>query len=221
MKIAITGITGRFGSLVAEKLLSGHDPEIEIHGISRRGSKVSSSITSDRRVTLFAVDPYDSEQLHKGLEDTSVCICCYGGDIKALNDGQKALIDACIACGVGRYIAADFSSDFRLLKQGDFPFKDFQLEIHDYLSRQQEHITGVHILNGGFMEALTSPFMNIIDSDTDTFRYWGTGDELWDMTSVNDVAGFVAKVARDQSDSAKGFLTGTRNVNIHVFPVTS
>lgn len=124
-------------------------------------------------------------------------------------EGQKTLIDACIAEKVQRYIASDYSFDVRGLNYGDFPFKDFQLKIRDYLAEKEKagQITGVHCLKGAFQEVVVSPMIGIIDVQSDTIRHWGTGDEPWDMTTVADSAAFVAKVAMDES--ASGFLAGT------------
>ena len=53
-------------------------------------------------------------------------------------DGQRSLIDACIAEGVARYMPSDFSFDFRGLELGDFPFKDFQWKTVEYVDSRDE-----------------------------------------------------------------------------------
>jgi hypothetical protein len=44
---------------------------------------------------------------------------------------------------------------------------------------------GVHILIGGFMDPVLSPFFNIWDPENQTLRYWGEGDEPFEGTSID------------------------------------
>lgn len=195
-----------FGSQVVNALLK--HPDVTIHGIARDTSKASSSFSSDSRVKLFNADSNNVQGLRAALSGTDVCVCCYNGPNELLVDGQRTLIDACIAENVPRYVASDYSFDVRGLRYGDFPFKDFQLKIKDYLAEKESagQIMAVHCLNGAFQEVVVSPMIGIIDTETDKFHYWGTGDEQWDVTTVPDSAAFVAKVALDKD--ATGFLAG-------------
>jgi NmrA-like family len=121
-------------------------------------------------------------------------------------DGQKALIDACVAENVPRYIASDWSLDFRQLKFGDHPRKDPMKHVQVYLEEKEKEgkIKSVHILNGAFMEVVWAPFLGFADAKNGVFRYFGTGDEKLDMTTYADTAAFTAEVAADPS--ATGFL---------------
>ena len=123
-------------------------------------------------------------------------------------DGQKVLIDACIAENVPRYMASDFSFDFRGLSMGEFPFKDCQLKIRDYLQKQEDagSIQAVHVLNGGFHEAALSAYMGMLNPESKKVCYWGTGDETWEITSMENTADFTAEVASDPN--AVGVLRG-------------
>lgn len=123
-------------------------------------------------------------------------------------DGQKTLIDACIAENVPRYIASDFSLDFRKLKFGDHPSKDPMKYVQAYLDEKEKEgkIKGVHVLNGAFMEVVMAPFLGWVDAKEGVFRYFGTGDEILDMTTMEDAAAFTAEVAVDSN--ANGFLNG-------------
>ena len=123
-------------------------------------------------------------------------------------EGQKVLIDACIAERVPRYIASDFSFDFRGLSIGEFPYRDCQLKILDYLQEKEDagSIRAVHILNGGFHEAVLSAFMGILNAGSKKVCYWGRGDETWEITSMENTAEFTAEVASDAK--AVGVLRG-------------
>lgn len=128
-------------------------------------------------------------------------------------DGQKTLIDACIAEGVPRYIASDWSLDFRGLALGDHPSKDPMKHVQAYLEEKESEgkIKGVHILNGGFMEVIWAKFLGLVDADKGEFRYYGTGDEKLEMTTMEDAANFTAEVAVDSNGN--GFLKGKLGVD--------
>ena len=126
-----------------------------------------------------------------------------------MTQGQQTLIDACIASHVPRYIASDYSFDFRGFKLGDFPGKDFCLTTQAYLAEKEGRgeVKGVHVLNGAFTEYVFSPFLGVYNAAKDesrgegagaVFKYWGTGDEKWDMTSMPDAAKFTVEVACDE-----------------------
>jgi len=123
-------------------------------------------------------------------------------------EGQKRLIDACIAENVARYIASDWCIDFRGLKFGDHPNKDPMKDVQLYLEEKEKkgEIKGVHVLNGAFTEVMWAPFLGIADAKEGVFRYWGTGDEKFDMTTYADAAAFTAEVAADPN--AIGFVNG-------------
>jgi hypothetical protein len=119
-------------------------------------------------------------------------------------DGQKTLIDACIAEAVPRYIASDWSLDFSKLELGQHPAKDPMKHVQAYLGEKSSKIKGVHVLNGAFMEVVWAPFLGWINAAESTFQYFGTGDEKLEVTTMKDAANFTADVAVDEN--ADGFL---------------
>jgi hypothetical protein len=110
-------------------------------------------------------------------------------------DGQKALIDACEECNVPSYVASDWALDYSKLNLGELFSKDPMIHVKAYLETKK--VQGVHILIGGSMEPIFSPFFNIFDPSTDNFRYWGNGDELMEGTTDDNAAEFTAAVALD------------------------
>lgn len=196
-RIAVAGFTSRLAILVTRNLLQ--KANVEVVGICRDPKKVPIDIAEDPRVQTSKAEYTDSTTLREALKGVSACVCCYHGAEALMVEGQRILIDACIAESVPRYLASDFSFDFRRLKIGEFPFKDVQIIINDLLQKKEDEgqIQPVHILVGGFMEAILTPFMGILDPASKKMRYWGTGDEKWDMTCMEDVAKFTAEVAND------------------------
>ncbi|KAH1348243.1 hypothetical protein KXV22_002828 [Aspergillus fumigatus] len=168
--MAITvGVAGITGKFARRVVthLQKHS-DVCIRGFCRDPSKVPERISSSHKVTLFKEEAFDVEAVRAFAQGCDVLICCYLGDDKLMIDGQKVLIDACEELGVPR----------------------------EYLATKQK-VKGVHILVGGFMEPVLSPFFNILDPQTNTFRYWGEGDEVMEGTTYDDAAEFTVAVARD------------------------
>ena len=206
-RIAIAGFTSKLARLITLHLLE--KPGVEVVGICRDTAKLPKDIAENPRIQLWRAESTDSTSIRKALFGASACICCYHlGYDSLMVEGQKMLIDACISERVPRYVASDFSFDFRGLKMGDFPFKDFQYKISDYLRKKESEgcIRAVHILNGGFFETVLSPFMGILDVKSKKIQYWGSGDEKWEITCMEDIAKFTAEVAVHQD--ATGVLKG-------------
>jgi hypothetical protein len=202
--VAIVGFTGRMATLITPALLERH-PSITIHGICRSPSKVDPKIRASSSVKIFEAVSTDTEALRAGLKGVDVCICCYLGDSSLMIDGQKLLIDACIVEGVPRYVASDWSFNYRTMQFGDNPAKDPMKHVQVYLEELEKEgkVKSVHILNGGFFDMVFSPMLNyLVDG---TFQYYGTGNESIEGTSMKDAAAFTAEVAADAS--ATGFLS--------------
>ena len=126
-----------------------------------------------------------------------------------MENGQKTLIDAAIAEGVPRYIAGDWSLDFRKLKYGEHPAKDPMKRVAEYLDEKKDQIKGVHVLNGEFLDIFWG-MSGVYDANTTTFKYFGDGSEKLDLTTYNDAAHFTAEVALDKD--AVGWLEGKRSL---------
>ncbi|KAH7187523.1 NmrA-like family protein [Fusarium oxysporum] len=199
--IAIAGITGTLGRLITKHLLS--HPDVHINGLCRNPSKLPLSLQTDPRLTLFQANASDVKVIRRALRKADVAICCYLGDATTVMvDGQKTLIDACIDEGVRRYIASDWSMDFRKLALGEHPPKDPMKHVQAYLEEKSDEITAVHVLNACFLER---PWVGLWDAQKECFRYWGTGDEKWEFTSYNNAAEYTAEVALDRE--ANGWLS--------------
>lgn len=199
--VAIAGLSGRFSRCVANALL--RNPHVHINGLCRSPSKLPEKLRSNPRVTVFQGGASDVPTIRKFVHRADVAICGYLGDEELMDQGQKTLIDACIAENVPRYIAGDYSLDFRPLKLGDLPPKDPMKRVQTYLEERADKITAVHVLNGCFMEVYWS-FAGFWDAKDGSFKYWGTGDEKWELTTYDNTAEYVAQVALDKE--ANGWL---------------
>lgn len=194
--VGLAGITGNFGRLLATHLIK--NPNMILRGYAQDPSKVIPSITSAPKVQIFQGSPFEEDKVHAFAKGCDVVICSYLGDDKLMVDGQKALIDACEAEGVARYVASDWCLDYTKLEIGELFPKDPMIHVKAYLEAKK-NVKGVHIFVGGFMDPVFSPLFQTFDPATCTFRYWGDGTEPWEGTSYDNAAAYTAATAVDGS----------------------
>ncbi|KAH8422566.1 NmrA-like family protein [Aspergillus melleus] len=192
--VGIAGITGKFAKRLVSHLLKRTD--VTIRGYCRDPSRVPETISSSPKVTLIQGDAFNKDAITTFAKSCDVIVCCYLGDDKLMVDGQKKLIDACDECDVPRYVASDWALDYTKLKLGELFPKDPMIHVKAYLETKK--VQGVHILIGGFMEPIFSPFFNIYDPQSHTFRFWGSGEEVMEGTTYDNAAEFTAAVTVDE-----------------------
>lgn len=198
--IGIAGITGKFALCVLNHLLQ--IPFISIRGYCRNPNKLPQKLLSSPRIRITQGDSTNDAALRAFAKGCDVVICCYLGDNALMTDGQMKLIDACESEGVPRYIASDYTLDYRKLEYGQLPPKDPMKYVQKYLEAKKG-VAAVHVLIGAFMETFFSAYFGIFDPESRSFAFWGTGDEVWESTTYDNAAEFVAAVAMDET--ATGF----------------
>ncbi|OQE44738.1 hypothetical protein PENCOP_c002G03055 [Penicillium coprophilum] len=194
LTVGIAGITGKFARLVAKHLCGA--PDIQIRGLCRSPSKLPESFRNSPRVTIFQGESTDLDTLRTFVHGCDVVICCYLGDNNLMTEGQKLLVDACELEKVGRYIASDYSLNFPNLEYGQLPAKDPMKHVMAYLEEKKD-VQGVHILIGIFMETFWSGYFGVWKPEECKLSLYGNGDELWESTTYDTAAQYVAAVARD------------------------
>ncbi|CAI0652167.1 unnamed protein product [Colletotrichum noveboracense] len=191
--VGIAGITGKFGRLVAQHLLK--TPNIELRGFCRTPSNVPRTISESPNVKIYQGGAFDTKEAMSFASGCDVLVCAYLGDEKLMVDGQKLLIDACEANNVPRYIASDYSIDFTNIRLGQLFPKDPMIRVKDYLETKK--VAGVHVLIGGFMPTLMSPFFGLWDAKGNTIRFWGDGTEGFEASTYESAAEYTAAIALD------------------------
>ena len=73
----------------------------------------------------------------------------------------------------------------------------------------------VNVLNGGFMDVVTSAFAGILDREAGVIRFWGTGKERFDLTSIEDTARFTARAALDRDLPSGKFAVSGSQLSFH------
>ncbi|KAI1104966.1 nmrA-like family protein [Jackrogersella minutella] len=203
--IGIAGITGKFARELTSILLK--TPNVAIKGYCRDPSKVPQSFSS--KVSLARGDAFDAPAVQAFVAGCDVVVCCYLGEPKVMVEGQKLLVDACAAEGVPRFVASDWSLDYTKLQLGQLFPKDPMIHVKAYLDAQDK-VKGVHILVGMFIDNFFSPPFTTYDAASATFKYWGTGNEIWEGTTYRNAAEFTAAVCLDKDAVGIQKLVGGR-----------
>jgi hypothetical protein len=193
--VGIAGPTGRFGSLVLESLLE--NPDIKIRGLCRNASKLDRKHTQSSQLEVIEGNVLDPSTLAEFVGGLDVVICAYLGDNDFMVNGQKALIDACEQAKIPRYIASDYTFDYNKLELGEHPAKDPMKIVHKHLQGKR-HVQGVYILVGGFIETFWSGYFQVWNPEEKSLVYWGSGEEVWEVTWYADAARYTVAVAMDE-----------------------
>ncbi|KAH8596195.1 nmrA-like family protein [Bisporella sp. PMI_857] len=195
LTVGVAGVTGKFGRVLVSSLLKY--PNITVRGYCRDPAKVPSSFVSNAQFSVSAGEAFSSDLISSFVTGCDVVVCCYLGDDNLMIEGQKLLINACETKGVPRYIASDWCLDYTKLEFGYLFPKDPMKHIKKYLDTK-EKVKGVHILVGGFIQGFFGGLFRIWDPTSTTFRYWGTGDELWEGTTYENAAEYTAAICADK-----------------------
>lgn len=149
-KIGIAGITGKLGRLLAQALLKRNtNKNIELRGYCRNPAKAPSWLTTNPAVTLHQGEALATpDVLRSFVRGLDVVVCAYLGDNIVMTDGQKALIDACEAEGVSRYVASDWCLDYTKLELGQLFPKDPMIHVKKYLEGKSK-VKGCIFLSAG------------------------------------------------------------------------
>jgi uncharacterized protein YbjT (DUF2867 family) len=191
--VAVAGATGHLGSQIA---LSLRQRNVAVKALVRPGT--AASRTQKLRgagVTIAEVEITNVPSLTETLEGASAVVSALQGLRSVMIDVQGALLNAAVAAKVPRFIPSDFALDFTKTAPGSNRNLDLRREFHAKLD--ESGIKWTSILNGAFMELLTSGQMPMIIDKWHRISYFGRAEQKYDFTTVPDVAAYTAAVAAD------------------------
>ena len=211
--VLVAGATGMLGNRIAAHLLRQTDVSVRLLLREAAPSDPAKAQAIDALVADGAVvalgDVTDPSRLDAVTADVDVVVSALQGGPDIIVDGQLALAHAAVGNGVSRFLPSDFAIDLFSAPEGapQFDMRRLADREIDALPLQV-----VHVLNGAFMDMMLDPATpGLINLDEGTVMLWGTGDEPFDLTTVDDTARFAAKVATDPADlSGVRYLSGSR-----------
>lgn len=200
--VLIAGATGMLGHRIAAHLLD--QPDVAVRLLVRQAATPDSerARTIDALVERGAVvvpgDVTDPDTLDAATAGADVVVSALQGGPDVIVEGQIALAQSAARNGARRFLPSDFAIDFFAAPKGAPQF-DMRRLADDTIDKLPMEV--VHVLNGGFMDMMLDPrTAGVVDLDKGTATLWGTGDEPFNLTTVEDTARFAARVATDPGD---------------------
>ena len=204
--ILLVGATGMLGSRIAANLLDRPQARLRLLVRSRTATKLKPLL--DRGAEVIEGDLTDAASLDRATQGADVIVSAVQGGPRIIIDGQVALAEAGRRNGVRRMLPSDFALDLFKATPGEHAAFDARREADERIAATG--LEQVNILQGGFMELFT-PGMGAIDLDAGTIGFFGDGERPVEVTSVEDTARMVARVAVDRDvPSGKFAFAGDR-----------
>lgn len=197
--VLVAGATGMLGSRIASNLLDQDGVAVRL--LVRSDWDLQPAKTErvapllSRGATVAVGDVTDPQTLDSAVANSDVVVSALQGGDDIIVEGQLALARAAVANGARRFLPSDFAIDLFHAPAGP---PQFQARLRADAAIDQLDLQVLHILNGGFMDQMLDPaHPGLVDVAAGTVSFWGTGDELIDLTTVEDTATFTARVATD------------------------
>jgi uncharacterized protein YbjT (DUF2867 family) len=202
--VLVAGASGMLGSRIAGHLLD--QPDVALRLLLRAPAPVGTAKSRTvqaligRGAEVVTGDVSDPASLEAATRGVDVVVSAVQGGPDIIVDGQIALAEAAARNGARRFLPSDFAVDLFSAPEGapQFALRRAADRAIDALPMEV-----VHVLSGGFMDLMLDPGTpGVINVDARTATVWGTGDEPFNLTTVEDTARFAAKIATDRSDVA-------------------
>lgn len=215
--VLVAGATGMLGARIAHHLLQHPDVAVRllVRPATRDDAAKRARLTplTDRGATLVTGDLADTPSLARATSGVDVVVSAVQGGADVIVEGQRALAVAARDNGVRRIMPSDFALDFfRSPPGGLLPF-DLRREAAAAIA--DVGLEHVHVLNGAFMDVFLAPHAPMIDLDAGVARFWGTGDERFEATSVEDTARYTARAALDPTLPSGPFAVAGERLSVN------
>lgn len=215
MTALVVGATGLLGGRVCKELAAQGKP---VAGMVRSAGDEKVAALKEAGVELIEGDLKDPTSLQRAcagrtavISTASASLSRQAGDtIQSVDlDGQKRLIDAAKAAGVGKFIYISFSSNMTT----DGPVTAAKREVEQYLQGSGIDYT---ILRCGFlMEVMVAPLVGFDYANGKAVVY-GSGENALSLLSMDDVARMVA-LCLDSPEASNASIEfgGAQAVTLH------
>ncbi len=211
--VLLAGATGMLGSQIARQLLDRPDARVRL--LVRGGDAAQKRASLDPLLTrgaeIIEGDLTDRASLERATQGVDVIVSAVQGGPDVIIDGQVALAEAGRRNGVRRILPSDYALDLFKATPGEHMMFDLRRAADEAIAATG--IEHVHVLQGAFM-AMFGPGMGTFDYDAGTVTFWGDGTQPIEVTSVEDTARMVARVALDRTVQSGKFAFAGDKVSI-------
>jgi uncharacterized protein YbjT (DUF2867 family) len=199
--VLLAGATGMLGRRIAYCLT--REPDARVRLLLRPGTMADAGKAKalapivERGAKIVFGDLGNPASLERAVTGVEVVVSAVQGASPVMIDGQVALAEAAQRAGVRRILPSDFALDLFRTPPGEHRLYDMRRQADAAIAALSlEHI---NVLNGAFMDLFVDGAGRMIDLHHATARFWGTGDELFETTSVEDTARMTARAAVDRT----------------------
>lgn len=190
------------GARIAHHLLEAEDVVLRLlvrsAALADPDKRSGLDLLVERGAEVVEGDVTDPASLVRATDGVDVVVSALQGGREVIVDGQIALARAAASNGVRRILPSDFALDLFKASPGEHPAFDLRREADEAIaSLGMEH---VHVLTGALLDTLaTGAGIIEFDDEAGVASFWGTGEERFDATTVDDTARYAARVAVDPS----------------------
>lgn len=202
--ILLAGATGMLGSQIARRLLDQPEARVRLLLRSPNDADKKEALKSllERGAEFVEGDLADPASLDRATQGIDVIVSAVQGGPDVIVDGQVALAEAGKRNGARRILPSDYGLDLFKATPGEHAAFDARREADQRIAAIG--LEQINVLQGGFMQ-LFMPGMGAIDLDKGTIGFFGDGNSLVEVTSVEDTARMIARVALDRRVPAGKF----------------
>lgn len=194
--VLLAGATGMLGSRIAHHLLDQPDARLRLLVRGEASSKratVGSLLA--RGAELAEGDLADHASLDRATQGVDVIVSAVQGGPDVIIDGQVALAELGRRNGVRRILPSDYALDLFKATLGEHAAFDARRAADARIA--ETGLDQVNVLQGGFMD-LFMPGRGAVDLDAGTISFFGDGTRPVEVTSIEDTARMVARIALDR-----------------------
>lgn len=195
--VLLAGATGMLGGHIARHLMDQPEARIRFTVRGNDGTKRAAlEPLLARGAEIIEGDLADLDSLDRATQGVDVIVSAVQGSPAVIVDGQMALASAGHRNGVRRMLPSDYALDLFKATPGEHMMFDLRRTADEAIAATG--IEHVHVLQGALME-MFGPGMGTIDHDAGVVTFWGQGTQPIEVTSVEDTARLVARVALDRA----------------------
>ena len=193
--ILLAGATGMLGSRIAHHLLMRPETRVRLLVRDPSGKQEALEALVTSGAELIEGDLADSTSLDRATRGVDVIVSAVQGGPDVIVDGQVALARAGKANGVRRMLPSDYALDLFKATPGEHAMFDMRAQADARIA--EIGLEQVNILQGGLMDMFL-PGRGAVDLDAGTISFFGDGEAKVEVTSVEDTARMIARVALDR-----------------------
>ncbi|KAI1063817.1 hypothetical protein LB506_005429 [Fusarium annulatum] len=205
MLILIAGITGMVGQTLARYAL---EEGYQVRGLSRNPDKLNADIASKLESFIACPDFLDKSHLAKAVKGVDVVIAALPPVPSIIGAGQLALLLEAEKAGVKVFHAASWNFDWTKLELGDHETYDAYIAFKRLaeLSCSLKPIYGFTgaILDYSLIHIKDAGRPSLVNAETRSVIYFGTGEEKMSFTTLDDLAKYTLLSINDQGVIKRG-----------------